>query len=124
MKKKNAAILLVLLSVILVNTGQLLLKHGLNLLGEISLSGDIIFSLINAVFSPFVFFGIVFFVASSFFWLLALSKAELSYAFPILSLGYVLVSVLSWLFFNEVLSVLRILGLSVIVVGVYMLSKT
>ena len=124
MKKKSAAILLVLLSVIIVNIGQLLLKHGLNTLGEISLNVNIILSLFNAVFNPFVFFGIIFFVASSFFWLLALSKAELSYAFPILSLGYVLVSVLSWLFFNEVLSVLRILGLGVIVVGVYMLSKT
>ncbi|MBT3323869.1 EamA family transporter [archaeon] len=124
MKRKSAAILLVLLSVILVNIGQLLLKHGLNTLGEISLNLNIFFSLVSAVFNPFVFFGIVFFVTSSFFWLLALSKAELSYAFPILSLGYVLVSVLSWLFFNEVLSVLRILGLGVIVVGVYMLSKT
>ena len=124
MKRKSAAILLVLLSVILVNIGQLLLKHGLNSLGEISLGVNVIFSLFNAVLNPFVFFGIVFFVVSSFFWLLALSKAELSYAFPILSLGYVLVSVLSWLFFNEVLSVLRILGLGVIVVGVFMLSKT
>ena len=106
------------------DTGQLLLKKGMNSLGALDFSIGI-FSVFFSIFTnPFVFFGVMFFVASSFFWLLALSKAHLSYAFPILSLGYVIVFVLSWVFFGEQISLLRTLGLVTIVGGVLMLART
>ena len=124
MKRKTGAIILILMSVILVDVGQLLLKKGMNEIGSLDFSISLFSMFFNIFTNPFVFIGIILFVLSSVTWLLALSKANLSYAFPILSLGYVVVSVLSWYFFGESLSFLRVLGLGVIVLGVFMLSKT
>ena len=124
MRKKSKALLLILFSVLLVDTGQLLLKAGLNNLGSLDFSLGIVSIFFSIFTNPFVFFGVLFFVASSFFWLLALSKAHLSYAFPILSLGYVIVFVLSWVLFGEQISLLRTFGLVTIVGGVLMLART
>ena len=124
MRKKYAVLLLILLSVLFVDIGQLLLKKGLNDVGSFDLSLGLVSSFVAVFNNWFVVLGVVLFVASSFFWLLALSKAQLSYAFPILSVGYIFVTFLSWLFLGEAISVLRAVGLGVIVGGVFLLSKT
>ena len=124
MQKKTKSILLILTSVILVDIGQLVLKKGLIDLAPLDFSTNLIATFITILTNPFVFLGILFFVSSSFTWLLALSKSNLSFAYPLLSIGYVIVSLLSWHFFDENLSPLRLLGIGIIVGGVYFMSKT
>jgi drug/metabolite transporter (DMT)-like permease len=51
-------------------------------------------------------------------WLVALSKIELSYAFPLLSSGYVIVAVLSMVFLKERISWMRWMAILVICLGV------
>jgi multidrug transporter EmrE-like cation transporter len=124
MQTKSMGLLFVLTSVLLVDVGQLFLKYGMNQVGGLDFSQGFL-SLFFSVFSnPFVFIGVVLFASSSLGWLLALSKVPLSYAYPIVSVGYVLVTFFSWLLFHEAVSGMRILGLSIIVGGVFFLSRT
>ena len=112
------------MSVLLVDTGQLILKKGLNDVGALDFSLGLVAPFIAMFTNPFVLLAVTFMVLSSFTWLLALSKANLSFAFPLLSIGYVVVSILSWHFFGDNLSGLRLLGLGIIVGGVFFMSRT
>jgi len=61
---------------------------------------------------------------SSFFWLVAISRVELSYAYPMISISYVLVVFLSWLIFKEEVGPVRWLGVAIIIFGVYLISRS
>ena len=124
MQNKHLGLLLVFASVILVDVGQLLLKYGMTQVGSLDFSLGFFPVFVHIFSNVYVLLGALLFVSSSIGWLVALSKVPLSLGYPILSLGYVLVSVLSWIFFGESLSLLRVIGLSVIVGGVFFLSRT
>lgn len=55
-------------------------------------------------------------------WIVVLSKFELSYAYPMLSLGYVFVALGAWLFLGETISPIQWLGIFTIMVGVMMVA--
>ncbi len=124
MRRKHKSLLLILFSVLLVDSGQLILKKGLLDLGGVDLSVGLFPFFVTMFSSPLVLLGIALFASSSVTWLLALSKSQLSFAYPILSIGYVVVSILSWYFFGENLSSLRLIGLGFIVGGVYVMSRS
>ena len=124
MQNKHKGLLLVLLSVVLVDIAQLLLKYGMTQIGSLDFSSGIFPVFVHIFSNVYVILGVLLFVSSSVGWLVALSKMPLSLGYPILSIGYVIVSVLSWIFFGESLSFLRIIGLAVIVGGVFLLSRT
>jgi multidrug transporter EmrE-like cation transporter len=56
-------------------------------------------------------------------WMAALSKFELSYAYPFMSLSFVIVLVLSNMFFNEPINAAKVFGIILIVVGITIGSK-
>ena len=56
-------------------------------------------------------------------WLAAMTKFELSYAYPFMSLAFVLVLVLSALLFHEALTVAKILGVLLIIAGIIVGSR-
>jgi len=72
----------------------------------------------------FVLLGIFLYLISTIFWLAALSRVDLSYAYPMISIGYVLVLVLSWAIFNERLAFIRIAGVILICFGVLLVSRS
>lgn len=115
------AIYLILISILFVASGQLLLKKGVMDAGELDF-GNLTQTIPKLLTSPLLLLGIAIFVSSSVLWLIALSRTELSYAYPLLSIGYALVAVLSWLFFDEKLGVLRIAGIGVIIIGISLMS--
>ena len=122
--KKGMQLLLIVISVLLVDFGQLLLKKGLIVVGDLNFAANLFGSFVTVFTNWFVLLGFVLIVFSSLTWLIVLSKSQLSYAYPILSMGYVFVSVMSWWFFDEGLSLMRLFGLGIIVLGVYLMSKT
>jgi len=67
---------------------------------------------------PQIFLGLGAYVLSTACWLAVLSKTDLSFAYPMLSLGYVAVLLIGWLSFGEVVSLLRWLGVVLICVGI------
>lgn len=62
------------------------------------------------------------FVASA-CWMLAMTKFELSYAYPFMSASFIFVFILSMVFFNEPFSVLKLLGLILIALGIFVSSR-
>ena len=61
---------------------------------------------------------------SIFLWMSVLSKVEVSYAYPFLSVGYVVSAVAGYALFNENLSPVRIAGIIVICIGVILISRS
>jgi drug/metabolite transporter (DMT)-like permease len=111
-------------SVFLSSLAQLFLKLGLRGSEKLALSLDGIPALLTSVITNgYLLAGILSFGASGVLWLLVLSRADLSLAYPMVSLGYVFVVVLARLFLGETLSVWRMAGIATIVAGVIMIGR-
>lgn len=118
-------LVMLLTAIIMSGTGELLLKHGMNQVGELSLHPDqIVMELWKSFTTPFVLLGFVLIFGGSIFWLAIISRVQLSYAYPMLSLGYIFVVLTSWLLLNEHFQPMRLLGVLIIVVGVVVVSRT
>ncbi|MBE3577838.1 MAG: EamA family transporter [Limnochordales bacterium] len=109
------------ISILLGAFGQLSLKKGITVFGSVDkLSPGCIISMLT---QPFVAAGLLLYAVSAVLWLVVLSRVELSTAYPMLSLGYVLVVLLSWLFFRESLSLIKVLGVLLICAGVALIGR-
>ncbi|MAW85121.1 MAG: transporter [Phyllobacteriaceae bacterium] len=104
---------------------QLMLKYGMMQLGELSFAAvNPVLKLLQIVFSPWIFFGLCVFVISMASHLYVLSKVELSFAYPFLSLAYVAVAVFAYYVFREDLNALRIAGIGFICIGTVLIAQS
>ncbi|OEU50567.1 MAG: hypothetical protein BA866_07140 [Desulfobulbaceae bacterium S5133MH15] len=104
--------------------GQLILKQQFNTVSITPSGFDLIpFYFKFIVTRPLVLSGFVSAVLASVAWIGAISKFELSYAYPFMSLNFVIVVVLSSLMFQEDINWYKIIGLVFICVGICILSK-
>jgi drug/metabolite transporter (DMT)-like permease len=115
------AIGILLASVAFGAVGQLVLKAGMNGLGKSQLSVD---TLLRMATSPLVLVGVAIFAVSTLLWLLALARADLSFAYPFLSLTYLAVLVGGALLFREEVTLPRVLGFIVIIMGVWIVARS
>lgn len=111
-----------LISVCSATLGQIFFKKGVFMTGEISLKGSVIGELIKLVFNPFIFSGLVLYIISTIVWLIALSKANLSFVFPFTALIFVLVMLSARIIFQEPIPTLRYFGILLICFG-FLLSS-
>jgi len=70
----------------------------------------------------YVIMCILFTLVAGLFWLLVIQNMPLSRAYPIMSLNYIIVYVLSWMFFSETLSLPAVIGMALIVAGTCLLG--
>ena len=118
-------LLLIVACVVLGVGGQLLLKHGMSKDRDaVDRASEVFPRLAKAVMSPVVIGGFLLYGISAALWLIVLTRAELSWAYPMLSLGYVFVVVLSRFLFHEAVTTTRLLGTLVVVLGVWLISRT
>jgi drug/metabolite transporter (DMT)-like permease len=104
---------------------QIMLKHGMDNFGHLSLaSGNVPLKILQVVFSPWVFAGLLMFVVSMISHLYVLSKVELSFAYPFLSLAYVMVTLFAFFVFREDVNVYRIAGLAFICIGTVLIAQS
>jgi drug/metabolite transporter (DMT)-like permease len=116
---------LILLDVALNVAGQLTLKYGMSKLGNFSLTLPNLASVfLKAALSPYIFLGLVCYGLGFMVWLIVLAKAEVSYAYPMISLGYVFTALLAWILLGEKVNDLRILGILAICLGVYLIARS
>lgn len=117
--------LLIFLGVFLNAAAQLLLKAGMGQIGhfEFSMANIVPIGLQVAVCPPIII-GIAFYVLSVVVWLLVLSRVQVSYAYPMLSVGYVVNAIAAFLLFGEDLSLLRMTGIFIIMTGVYLVARS
>jgi drug/metabolite transporter (DMT)-like permease len=114
---------LILLAVLLGATGQVIMKKGMMLYGEVT-AGSVWAQLIPILKVPQVFIGFVCYGISAVLWIAVVSNVDLSLAYPMVSLAYVLVFLASWLLLGEQISATRVLGLVIIVAGVLVISRS
>jgi len=79
---------------------------------------------LKLLFDPFIFSGFASAFVASLFWMAALSKFELSFAYPFMSLSFVLVFGISVLLFNDAVTMSKIVGLVFIVLGIFISSRS
>jgi multidrug transporter EmrE-like cation transporter len=117
-------ILLILLGVLLNAAAQLLLKAGMSQIGhfEFTLANTLPISF-KVMGNPPIITGLFLYVVSVGVWLLVLSRVQVSYAYPMLSIGYIVNAVAAYYLFGEPLTSLRILGIFIIIAGVYLIAQ-
>jgi drug/metabolite transporter (DMT)-like permease len=121
----NAYIPLILFTVLTNAAAQLLLKRGMTGIGPLDVAHDgLVWTVIRVVLNPFVFAGLVTFVVSMASHLVVLSKVQISYAYPFLSLAYVVVGVFAYFVFHEDLGPARIAGIGLIVLGTIFIAQS
>jgi multidrug transporter EmrE-like cation transporter len=122
---KASSILLALVSVALNAAAQLALKQGTRVLGVAANDVSSGFTVLwRAAYNPWVWAGLGAYVLSVALWILVLSRLEVSYAYPIVSLGYVMAAGAAWALWREDVSVMRMVGIGVICAGVVLVARS
>ena len=129
MRRKNHLSLkiffLIIVSDVLNCIAQVFMKKGL-----ISTKADLIALkhlselILRGSCSPILWLGIFIYIANFFIWIIILSRADLSIAIPLGSLTYALIPLLSVVFLNEKVSLIRWLGVLFIIAGVCIISRS
>ena len=104
--------------------GQLVLKWQVSQAGAFpEESGAKILFILRMLLNPWVISCIVGAFLAFLCWMAAMTKFELSHAYPFTSLAFVFVLVLSGLLFHEAITVPKVLGLFFIVLGIIIGSR-
>jgi multidrug transporter EmrE-like cation transporter len=100
--------------VLLNATAQLLLKAGTNAmpLG------------LRLAIEPHILGGLACYGISVVVWIVGLSKIPVSIAYPMLSVGYVVNAVAAHYLFGETLSAMRLVGIGIIILGVFVVARS
>jgi len=116
-------IAMVLICVVMGSFGQIYMKRGLKQ-NPLDLKDILSVKIFSTVFEPNVFIGLMLYILASVIWLTVLSKADVSYIYPMISLGYILTAFLAKFYFNENISVVRWFGILLILGGVFLIAKS
>ncbi|MDI6736418.1 MAG: EamA family transporter [bacterium] len=106
--------------VFMVVIAQLLLKTGV---GKPS-GQPIPLELIRIFSTPRVIVGFLLFIVSALLWLRILQNADLSYAYPMLSLAYVIIVLSSKFILKEHVPLTRWIGVGIICIGIFLISQS
>lgn len=118
------AFALILIGVLLNAVAQLALKASVSDMGAIELSlHTAIPTAAHLLGGPWLWMGLTCYGVSVVVWILALSRVDVSIAYPMLSIGYVVNAVAAWGLLGEALGPGRLIGIGVIIVGVFILAR-
>jgi multidrug transporter EmrE-like cation transporter len=129
-KEKNnlsliKSILLILISISIAVGGQILLKIGMNRIGNITVNSmsSLGHLFLGVVKSPIVLVGLFMYVISAAIWLVVISAVDLSFAYPFIGLTYVLILIVSKFILKESVNPIRWAGAAIITIGVVVISR-
>ncbi len=108
------SIFYIAVAVVLGSAAQLFLKAGTS-------AAPVDFRL---ALEPRILAGIGCYAVSLVVWILALSKTPVSVAYPMVSLGFALNAALAWWLLGEAVTPMRMLGIGVIIVGVFLVARS
>ena len=115
------AFALILTGVLLNAVAQLALKASVAGMGAIGLEPQAAAQLLR---EPWLWLGLACYGVSVGVWILALSRVDVSIAYPMLSIGYVVNALAAWALFGEVLSAGKLAGIGIIILGVFVLARS
>ena len=111
------------ISISLAIVGQLMMKQGMMMFGQFPVS-KLLVNLLPIIFQPFVFIGLICFCVSSMFWLTVLSRIDLSLAYPMVSVAYIVTAIFAYFVFKENITLIRWIGILTICLGVFLVSRS
>ena len=121
----RTSLLLIFTSIFMGAIGQILLKTGMSKIGYISIKySDIIQNVLKAFVSPYILVGILSYLLSMILWLIILSRVELSFAYPMVSAGYIIIIVFSYFILHENISLLRLIGVIMVCMGILFIARS
>lgn len=106
--------------------GQILLKWRLSMLHFTlpdTMLSDKLLALIKLVFDPFIFVGFISAFVASLFWMAAMTKFEITYAYPFMSLSPAIVFLVGIFLLGETFTIGKVLGLIIIAIGIVVTVK-
>lgn len=116
---------IILLGVSLNATAQILLRKGMMKFSAENFSLENLNVWLPQLFTDiYLYIGFFCYGVSIFAWMYVLSKVEVSYAYPFLSIGYIFTAIIGYYAFNENLSITRIAGIVIICIGVVLISRS
>lgn len=116
-------ILLILSSVLLNCFAQVFIRKGMLQVGEMGMT-NFASSVVPMATNLYLWLAMACYAVSILLWMSVLSKVEVSFAYPFLSVGYVVAAVIGYYCFGEHLSATRIAGIVVICIGVCLISRS
>jgi len=118
-------VIFIISMVTLAGIGQLLIKHGITtFIGPDGEFPNTLWGFIKLCFYWPVFIGLVIYFLFGVSWLKILADVPVSFAFPFLSIGYIVIILGSYWFLNEDISVLKLVSIGLIIAGVICLSRS
>jgi multidrug transporter EmrE-like cation transporter len=122
----NAVTLALLMTGVMLNAAaQLLLKAGTNAVGQFELSAQNILPVgMKLAFEPHIAGGLACYVVSVAVWIVGLSRVEVSIAYPMLSVGYIVNAVAAWYLFGESFTAQKLIGIAFIICGVFLVARS
>ncbi len=118
-------LLLILIGVLLNAGAQLVLKKGMSQIGTVQVDVNAILTMILKISTNlYVWTGLMFYVISFLVWLMVLSRVEVSYAYPFLSIGYIIAAFVGYFYFGESMTLSKIGGIAIICIGVFLLYRS
>ena len=115
----------ILTGIFLNAVAQLLLKAGTNAIGAIHLTAQNWFSTgVKLATQLPILGGLACYVVSVGVWIIGLSRVDVTIAYPLLSIGYIVNAIGAWYFLGEAVSAQRLLAIAIIIVGVVLLTRS
>ena len=120
-----SAFTLIIIGVLLNAIAQLALKMSVRETGSIELSTSSVVPVASHLMSePWIWLGLSCYGISVIVWILALSRVDVSIAYPMLSIGYIVNAFAAYALMGESLTPGKLLGIGIIVVGVTVLARS
>ncbi|WP_174614353.1 EamA family transporter [Virgibacillus ihumii] len=105
--------------------GQLVLKWKIDQAGSLPQEWmEKLLFLLQLLLNPWILSGFMSAFVASLFWMAAMTKFNISYAYPFMSLSFVLVFLLSVFLFGDPVTGKKVLGLALIVAGIIVTSQS
>lgn len=127
MNARRNAFLCMTASILLSSVAQLFMKASMLLIAQHTAGGGVLMdALLDPAVLGWLFVGLGSYAVSLVFWLFAIARLELSLAYPMLSLSYVIVYVVAvnWPLLDESVSWIRTLGILVVIMGVILIARS
>ncbi|MDD2774712.1 MAG: EamA family transporter [Gallionella sp.] len=116
--------ILIVTGVMLNVAAQLLIKSGTNAIGYFEYTRENILPIgWKLATEPHIIGALTCYVVGVVVWILALSRVQVSIAYPLLSLGYIVNAVAANYLFEEAITPSKLIGMGIIIVGVVVISR-
>ena len=117
-------IFILIFSILISSFAHLFLKKGVSGSRFEDLINEGFYSLfIYIISNPWIVGGMFLHGCALVVWLFALSRVDISFAYPFLALGYVIISIMAWLWLGETVTATRMMGMLIIITGLVVLSR-